>query len=125
MQDTASERFIQSQIERSRELAAIRDAKAWRDRHARRFIDVYELAGKSDKLSDLELPVSSLYLLAAPSTPETARDDVLDLVANGEKLTHARVKEMIDEGQEYSRPGGCARTLRAPGAEHRRRAARL
>jgi len=38
----------------------------WTDKTAERFINV---AGKSDKLSNLEVPVSGLYLLAAPSTP--------------------------------------------------------
>jgi hypothetical protein len=35
----------------------------------------YEFAGKSDKLSDLDIGISSLYLLAAQSTPEEARDE--------------------------------------------------
>ena len=55
---------------------------------------VHQLAlSKSGNLPDL--PVSSLYLLAAPSTPEPVRDEVLDLAANGDVLTHAKVKEMI------------------------------
>lgn len=71
----------------------------WTEMTATRYINVYEMS-KSNKLLDLNLPVSSLYALAAPSTPESARDDVLDLAANGEKLTHAKVKEMIAEAKE-------------------------
>src|SRR5262245_35607010 len=37
-------------------------------------MSVYELAGKSSNLPDLEVPVSGLYLLAAPSTPEPTRE---------------------------------------------------
>ncbi len=46
----------------------------WRECTAQRFVSVHELAeSKSDKLSDLELPVSALYMLAPPSTPEPVR----------------------------------------------------
>jgi len=48
----------------------------WKERTAQNFIQVFE-ASKSVNFTDLDLPVSSLYLLAAPSTPETARDAVL------------------------------------------------
>jgi hypothetical protein len=41
----------------------------WTERTAQRFINV---GSKSDKLSDLNVPVSGLYLLAAPSTPAEA-----------------------------------------------------
>ena len=41
----------------------------------------------------------ALYLLAAPSTPEPARDAVFDLAANGDALTHAQVKQMIAEAK--------------------------
>jgi hypothetical protein len=38
---------------------------------------VYEFAGKSDKMSDLNLPVSGFFLLAAPSTSDEARNEVV------------------------------------------------
>jgi hypothetical protein len=40
----------------------------WTDKTAERFIQVANV--KFDKLSNLDIGVSSLYLLAAPSTPE-------------------------------------------------------
>ena len=49
---------------------------------------------ESRNFRDLSLPVSALYLLAAPSTPEAARDAVLEL-ANGSALSHDDVKAMI------------------------------
>jgi Protein of unknown function (DUF3102) len=46
---------------------------SWSERTARNFISAYEFVRvKSAKISDLRLGVSSLYLLAAPSTPEEA-----------------------------------------------------
>jgi hypothetical protein len=66
----------------------------WEETTARRFINVYDLAGKSGKLPDL--PVSCLYLLARPSTPADTRDAIIEMAETGEKLTHAKIKEMID-----------------------------
>ena len=43
---------------------------------ALRFMRVHEMAGKSGKLLDLDLPVSGLYLLAAPKIQ--ARPSVSD-----------------------------------------------
>jgi len=45
--------------------------------------------GKSDKLSNLDVPVSGLYLLAAPSTPEEARAEVIDRAEQGRRATGA------------------------------------
>ena len=49
----------------------------WSEATALRFMQVHALAGKSVNLTDLELPVSALYLLPAPSTPEEARDEII------------------------------------------------
>jgi N6-adenosine-specific RNA methylase IME4 len=66
----------------------------WTEQTALNFIRVHEVA-KSKNFLDLNVPVSSLYLLAAPSTPNEARDAVLDHAAKGERLTHAQVREII------------------------------
>jgi hypothetical protein len=57
-------------------LAWLRHEFDWSESTARRLMQIYEL-GKSVKLTDLKLPLSTLYLLTAPSTPEKARDEVL------------------------------------------------
>jgi hypothetical protein len=43
---------------------------------AQRYISVAELS-KSDTVSDLSIPLKSLYLLAAPSTPEEVRKEII------------------------------------------------
>lgn len=40
------------------------------------------------------LPVSALYALSAPSTPEPARAEVLDRAANGEKVTAKEIEAL-------------------------------
>jgi Protein of unknown function (DUF3102) len=66
------------------------------DRGALNFIRVYELAAaRSENFSGLDLPVSGLYLLARPSTPESVRDDVLRRAAEGEVLSLDDIKREI------------------------------
>jgi Protein of unknown function (DUF3102) len=77
----------------------------WSERAAYNYIGLYDLA-KADlqRIASSDLPLSALYLIAAPSTPESARDAVLDLAANGEKLTQEQVKEAIDEAKARKKP---------------------
>ena len=67
----------------------------WSDRTALNFIHIYELKqSKSEKFSDLSLPISALYLLAAPSTPEAAKTEVITRAGAGQ-VTVAEVKSII------------------------------
>jgi hypothetical protein len=76
------------------------------DRQARRFMAVYE-AFKADNLSDLEIDVPALYLIAASSAPEPARDEVIRRAESGEAVT--RQKRQFDEyGNRYLRAVVCA-----------------
>jgi hypothetical protein len=63
------------------------------DRCALDFIRVYELTlARSENFPDFNLPVSGLYLLARPGTPESVRDDVFRRAAAGEVLSLADIK---------------------------------
>ena len=52
---------------------------------------------KSVNLTDLRLDVSSLYLLAAPSTPQGAQAEAVALAQNGEAISVPRVKALINK----------------------------
>jgi Protein of unknown function (DUF3102) len=68
----------------------------WSERTARNFIAAYELAkDKSANFADLNLNISSIYLLAAPSTSKKARDEVLHRAEGGESLTYGEVKCIV------------------------------
>lgn len=69
----------------------------WSDQTARRFIQVYELSldAKFNTLVEFELPLSALYQLAAPKTPEEARTEVAARIEAGEKPSCAMVAEVI------------------------------
>jgi Protein of unknown function (DUF3102)/ParB-like nuclease domain len=70
----------------------------WGDDTALNYMRCADLA-ISRNFRDLSIPVSGLYLLAAPSTPEEARQEVIERVENGERLSVKDVKELIDEAR--------------------------
>ena len=73
---------------------------SWSERSARNFINCYEFAQSiSANFADLGIDVSSLYLLAAPSTPEKARAEVLRRAEAGGGLRHAEVKRIVEEAK--------------------------
>jgi Protein of unknown function (DUF3102) len=67
----------------------------WSHRSALNFMRVYGLASKSENFSDLNLPISALYLLAAPSTPAGARDEIVERAKAGEAIKIGEVKKAI------------------------------
>jgi hypothetical protein len=71
----------------------------WSDKTAEQFINVHKLQGKFEKISDLSLPVSGLYPLARPSTPEAARQEVIDRIERGETFSVAEVEHTIAEAK--------------------------
>jgi hypothetical protein len=48
------------------------------------------------------LPVKAIHLIAAPSTPETARGEIFERVKVGERLTCATVVEVIEKAKNTS-----------------------
>jgi hypothetical protein len=68
----------------------------WTEQTALNFIRVHELS-QSKNFLDLSLPVSALYLLAAPSTPESARGEIMQRAKGGETLPVAEVKKIVDK----------------------------
>jgi hypothetical protein len=69
----------------------------WSDQTARRFIHVYELSrdSKFNKLLSSNLPLSALYQLAAPKTPEPARKEIADRLEAGDKPSCGEVAKTI------------------------------
>uniref|UniRef100_A0A973W017 DUF3102 domain-containing protein n=2 Tax=Bradyrhizobium septentrionale TaxID=1404411 RepID=A0A973W017_9BRAD len=70
----------------------------WTDDTALNFMRVAELA-KSRNIRDLTLPVSGLYSLAAPSTPDEARQDIIARAEAGEHLSVEDVRCIIEEAR--------------------------
>ena len=71
----------------------------WTDRTARNFMGAAKLVdGKSEKIS--VLPVSAIYKLAAPSTPETVRDAIVARVESGDIPSSREIHTAIVEGKK-------------------------
>lgn len=70
----------------------------WTDRTARQFMQVADTF-KSENFSDLRIAPSALYLLAAQSTPESARTEALDRAAAGEVITHSTAVAIKNDHQ--------------------------
>ena len=68
----------------------------WSEATALNFMHVHELAqSTSANFANLNLPVSTLYLLAAPSTPAAVRTEILERIGAGEQMSSFEVKETI------------------------------
>ncbi|MBO3459004.1 DUF3102 domain-containing protein [Aetokthonos hydrillicola Thurmond2011] len=68
----------------------------WSLKTASRFMQVYENF-KSDNLTDLNIAISALYLLASPSIGEEVRKEALKRASAGENITYTKAKTIIAE----------------------------
>jgi hypothetical protein len=81
-------------------LAWIQTEFGWSDQTAYNYIHLYKAQLQGDDLTfqkfwNANLPLSSLYLLAKPKTPDEARKEIADRLEAGEKVTCAAVTETI------------------------------
>jgi hypothetical protein len=65
----------------------------WSEDTANRFMSLNRLQGDIPQIAEYDLPVSGLYLLAAPSTPDEARAEVIERAEQGEALSVADVQK--------------------------------
>lgn len=67
----------------------------WGQAMAYRMIQVAEKF-KSYQIDNFDIQTSALYLLAAPSTPESARTEAIEKTESGETITHKDAKELVE-----------------------------
>jgi DNA modification methylase len=68
----------------------------WSRRTAYNFINVYESFSNRANLAEVNIATSALYLLAAPSTPETVRQSVMDEAKKvGGKVAHKDIADRL------------------------------
>jgi DNA repair exonuclease SbcCD ATPase subunit len=65
----------------------------WNEQTARNFMNVARNFPQIQNNFGFQL--RALYLLSAPSTPESAREEALSLAESGEKISHAKAQEII------------------------------
>jgi DUF3102 family protein len=77
----------------------------WTDKTAENFMNVARFsADKIETVSNLNLPLSGLYLLAAPSTPEVAKQEAISRAEAGEPIPLNTVKEIVGRARQGDRP---------------------
>jgi hypothetical protein len=72
----------------------------WTDQTARNYMNAYDRFGSNPKrVLDLELANRTLYLLAAPSTPQEAVDEVIAAAEAGEKPSHDEAQAIVHKAR--------------------------
>jgi Protein of unknown function (DUF3102) len=96
--------LAQEHVGHGRWLDWIETEFGWSDQTARRFIHIYEFSRDSrfNNLLNSELPLSCLYKLAAPSTPEEARQEIASRVEAGGQPSCAEVNEVIRQAKNIN-----------------------
>ena len=72
----------------------------WSRRTAYNFINVYEAFSDSKNFAQLDIATSALYKLAAPSTPQSVRQEFLSKAEQGEKITHKQISQALKTAKE-------------------------
>ena len=80
----------------------LRSEFEWSEQTARQFMQVYRWSETIENKNFVfsQLATSALYLLAAPSTPIEAREEVLGLVGGNDKVSYTRVKNIVDRHKQ-------------------------
>ncbi|UGY28178.1 DUF3102 domain-containing protein [Bradyrhizobium septentrionale] len=95
----------------------------WSRQTANNFINVFKFEefGKVPNFGNLSLPVSGLYMLAAPGTPDEAREALIARAEGGERLSFKAVAIQIDEARKKQATETADRQpTRKPAAKKRR-----
>lgn len=82
---------------------------------AGRFIHIYE---QRSNLEHLNVPVSVVYMLAAPSTPPEARDEIVERTQAGEPVSVAEVRQTIEAAKGCRQPARKKTTRKKPTRKH-------
>ncbi|PSB28840.1 DUF3102 domain-containing protein [Chlorogloea sp. CCALA 695] len=80
-------------------LAWLRTEFDWSESAARKFMQVHRKF-KTVQLTNWDIATSALYLLAADSTPEAAREEVLLLADVGEIITLSKAKSIVQQHRQ-------------------------
>lgn len=69
----------------------------WSRRTAYNFIGVFKQFRDRANFAQIDVATSALYLLAAPSTPDSAVDEVMARAEAGESISHSQAKGIVAE----------------------------
>ncbi|MDF5725204.1 MAG: DUF3102 domain-containing protein [Rhizonema sp. PD37] len=93
---------VKEQMEHGRFEIWLKSEFNWGLWTARKFMQVTRQF-KSVNFTDLSIDTSALYLLAAPSTPEAVRQEILERAEKGEAITHSKVRAITSVYKESAK----------------------
>jgi len=67
----------------------------WSADTAERFIQVSALSDQIPQIAEFHIPLSAMYLLAAPSTPPEARAEIIERAEGGEQISVQSVRDLL------------------------------
>jgi Protein of unknown function (DUF3102) len=91
---------VRSQLESRQFCSWLKFEFGWSQRTAYNFINVYKAFPEFANFAKIEISISSLYLLAAPSTPQEIRSQFLDMATAGEKISNKTIQEAIKKAKQ-------------------------
>jgi Protein of unknown function (DUF3102) len=94
---------VKAELKHGQFLEWIEAEFTWNRKTAERFLNVYDNC-KLDNVSNLEIDVSALYLIAAPKTPEPVRNGVMRKAEAGQKITRQDVLKAIEQHKQAPPP---------------------
>lgn len=71
----------------------------WSIRTAYNYLSVFSQFGNRANFAQLGLPTSAMYVLAAQSTPEEAREEILQRAEQGEQLSFKQIEEAVRQAR--------------------------
>jgi hypothetical protein len=78
----------------------------WKRATVYNYIQAWEQFGNLPTVAQLAIAPSALYLLAAPSTPESAREEALARAEAGEPVSYSAAQEIVAEAKEAEEEAG-------------------
>jgi hypothetical protein len=95
------EKLVQarSQLEYRQFSAWLKVEFGWSQRTAYNFINVYQAFPELANFARMDISISALYLLAAPSTPQEIRNHFLNCAIAGEKINYKEIQKAIREAK--------------------------
>ena len=88
---------VKEKLEHGQFTAWIKHYFGWSQQTASNMMRAGEMFGKLPNFGDLTIDTSAVYLLASMTCPDDLREEILTRASKGERITHATVREAIDE----------------------------
>lgn len=92
--------YVRSQLESRQFRSWLKLEFGWSQRTAYNFINVYQSFPELANFAKIDISISALYLLAAPSTSGDIRNQFINRAIVGERITHKVIQSAITDAKQ-------------------------